>query len=183
MQFVPSEISGVFTIELDKRGDDRGFFARAFCTEELSNAGLETDIQQINNSVTAEKAVLRGLHFQRPPHAEVKIVRCVSGAIWDVVVDIREGSPTFGKWFGTDLTAENRTMMYVPKGFAHGFVTLTEHAEIIYFVSSKYAPQAEGGLRWDDSRLAIDWPLRPSSMSTKDESWPLLDDDFVAIAV
>ena len=113
----------------------------------------------------------------------MKIVRCVSGAIWDVVVDIREGSPTFGKWFGTDLTAENRTMMYVPKGFAHGFVTLTEHAEIIYFVSSKYAPQAEGGLRWDDPRLAIDWPLRPSSMSTKDRSWPLLDDDFVAIDV
>lgn len=132
--------------------------------------GLETRWVQMNNSMSIEIGTLRGLHFQRPPQAEVKIVRCLYGAIWDVIVDIRKGSPTYGCWFGTELSSENRTMMYVPRGFAHGFVSLTGPAEIIYLVSAPYSPEHEGTLRWDDPMHGIAWPMVPRMISDKDKA-------------
>ena len=178
MKFNPTPLKGAYTIDLEKRGDDRGFFGRFFCENEFADAGLETRFVQVNNSLTAKKGTLRGLHYQLPPAAEVKVVRCIRGALWDVIVDIRAGSPTFGKWFGAELTAENRTMMYVPRGFAHAFVTLEDDTEALYLVSAFYSPENERGVRWNDPAVAIDWPITPSEISEKDSNWPDLDPEF-----
>ena len=159
-------------IDLEKRGDDRGFFARYFCEREFSANGLETRFVQINNSLSARKGTLRGLHYQLPPAAEVKVVRCVRGAFWDAIVDLRPDSPTFKRWFGLDLTADNRLMMYVPRGFAHAILTLTDDAEAIYLVSAFYGPEQERGLRWNDPAIGIEWPIEPVEISPKDASWP-----------
>ena len=148
MKFNPTPLEGAYTIEIEKRGDDRGFFARFFCEKEFREAGLETRFVQINNSLTGLKGTLRGLHYQLPPNAEVKVVRCIRGELWDVILDLRAGSSTFGKWFGAELTAENRRMMYVPRGFAHGFVTLTDDTEALYLVSAFYGPEQERGVRY-----------------------------------
>jgi len=180
MKFNPTPLAGACTIDLEKRGDDRGFFARLFCETEFAEAGLETRFLQINNSLSGSKGTLRGLHYQLPPAAEVKVVRCVRGALWDVILDLRAGSASFGKWFGTELSAENRTMMYVPRGFAHGFVTLTDDAEAIYLVSAAYSPDNERGVRYDDPAVGIEWPLQPADISDKDRNWPDLDADFHA---
>ncbi len=141
MKFHETPLQGAYTIELEKRGDDRGFFARFFCEKEFGAAGLETRFVQINNSLTATKGTLRGLHYQLPPAAEVKVVRAIKGALWDVIVDLRAGSPTYLKWFGAELSEDNRLMMYVPRGFGHGFVTLTDNVEALYLVSAFYAPE------------------------------------------
>src|SRR3972149_5142793 len=133
-------LPGAYLIELEKRGDDRGFFARMFCQREFADRGLVSDFVQVNDSLSAERGTLRGLHYQLPPHAETKVVRCVRGAIWDCILDLRPQSTTFGKWFGAELSAENRHMMYIPQGFAHGFISLTSDAEAIYFVDQFYAP-------------------------------------------
>lgn len=178
MRFTPTPLSGAFTIDLDKRGDDRGFFARAFCEREFAAAGLETRFVQINNSLSTRRGTLRGLHYQLAPAAEVKVVRCVRGALWDVILDLRAGSPSFGQWFGAELTAENRTMMYVPRGFAHGLITLTEDVEAVYLVSAFYAPEHERGVRFDDPGHGIDWPIAPVEISDKDRTWPDLDAAF-----
>ncbi len=180
MKFNPTPLAGACTIDLEKRGDDRGFFARLFCETEFAEAGLETRFLQINNSLSGSKGTLRGLHYQLPPAAEVKVVRCVRGALWDVILDLRAGSASFGKWFGAELSAENRTMMYVPRGFAHGFVTLTDDAEAIYLVSAAYSPDNERGVRYDDPSVGIEWPLQPVDISDKDRNWPDLDADFHA---
>lgn len=181
MQFLPTPLSGAFTIELEKRGDDRGFFARYFCEDEFAKAGLETRFKQINTSLSARAGTLRGMHYQLPPSAEVKVVRCVRGSLWDVIVDLRPQSPSFGKWFGAELNAENRTMMYVPRGFAHGFVTLTDDAEAIYLVSDSYDPKSERGMRYDDPWHGIVWPREPVDISDKDRNWPLFDKEFHGI--
>ena len=131
MIFEETPVAGVYTIELEKRGDDRGFFARVFCEREFAELNLTTSFVQVNNSTSADRGTLRGMHYQLAPHAETKIVRCIRGALWDCVIDLRPESPSFGKWFGTELSAENRTMMYVPKGCAHGFVTLQEDTESV----------------------------------------------------
>lgn len=178
MIFNKTPLEGAYTIDLEKRGDDRGFFARFFCEKEFKEAGLISDFVQINNSLTSKKGTLRGLHYQLPPAAEVKVVRCIRGALWDVIVDIREGSPTFGKWLGAELTAENRTMMYVPQGFAHAFVTLTDDTEALYLVSSFYSPGNERGVRWNDPAVGIEWPIEPAEISEKDGKWPDLDPEF-----
>lgn len=178
MKFNPTPLDGAYTIELEKRGDDRGFFARFFCENEFAEAGLETKFVQINNSLTGKKGTLRGLHYQLPPSAEVKVVRCIRGALWDVILDLRAGSPTFGKWFGAELSAENRTMMYVPRGFAHAFVTLTDDAEALYLVSAFYAPDLERGVRFNDPAHGIEWPIEPAEISEKDRNWPDLDPEF-----
>ncbi len=180
MKFNPAPLVGACTIDLEKRGDDRGFFARLFCETEFAQAGLETRFLQINNSLSGARGTLRGLHYQLPPAAEVKVVRCVRGALWDVILDLRAGSASFGKWFGAELSAENRTMMYVPRGFAHGFVTLTDDAEAIYLVSAAYSPDNERGVRYDDAAVGIEWPLEPVDISEKDRNWPDLDADFHA---
>ena len=154
--------------------DERGLFARAFCAREFAAQGLETSYVQANISTNARAGTVRGLHFQRAPHAEVKLVRCVKGAIYDVIVDMREGSQTYRRSFGAELSDENGLMMYVPKGFAHGYQALADSASVFYMVSAFYAPQAEGGLRFDDPKLAIKWPRAVSDVSDKDARWPLL---------
>jgi dTDP-4-dehydrorhamnose 3,5-epimerase len=171
MIFHKTPLADAHVIELEKRGDSRGFFARFFCENEFGAAGLETRFKQINNSVSAAKGTLRGMHYQLAPSAEVKVVRCVRGALWDCIIDLREGSPTYGKWHGVELTAENRLAFYVPRGFAHGFITLTDDTEALYLVSDLYAPDKERGVRWNDPVFGIDWPITPTEISDKDAQW------------
>jgi dTDP-4-dehydrorhamnose 3,5-epimerase len=132
----------------------------------------------MNNSLSSQKGTLRGLHYQLPPSGEVKVVRCIRGALWDVIVDLRPDSPSYLKWFGEELTAENRKMMYVPRGFAHALITLTEDTEALYLVSNKYDPARERGVRWNDQAIGIDWPIAPVEISEKDGKWPDLDPEF-----
>lgn len=168
MKFTPTPLAGAYLVDLEKRGDDRGFFARAFCEREFAEHGLPTAYVQVNNSLSADKGTLRGMHYQLSPHAETKVVRCVRGALWDCLVDLRPESPTFKQWYGAELSAENRTMMVVPKGFAHGFITLTDDAEAFYFVDEFYAPEHERGVRWNDPEFGIQWPIEPVVLSDKD---------------
>lgn len=178
MKFYKTPLEGAYTIELDKRGDDRGFFARLFCQREFEAAGVPMSAVQINNSLSAKAGTLRGMHYQLPPAAEIKVVRCIRGALYDAIIDIRPDSPTFGKWFGVELTAENRTMILVPRGFAHGILTLTDDTEAFYLVSSFYGPEQERGIRFDDPRFGIGWPLAPVEISPKDRAWPDFDPTF-----
>jgi dTDP-4-dehydrorhamnose 3,5-epimerase len=168
-------LQGAGLIELDKHGDDRGFFARLFCEREFSDAGLVSHFVQVNNALSRRKGTLRGLHYQLDPAAEVKMVRCIRGAIWDVILDLRPGSATFGQWYGAELNHDNRLMMYVPKGFAHGLITLCDDSEVIYLVSEFYAPDQERGIRWNDPHFAIAWPAAPAEISDKDAAWPDFD--------
>jgi dTDP-4-dehydrorhamnose 3,5-epimerase len=181
MLFRETPLKDAWLIDLSTKGDDRGFFARLFCENEFRSAGLETNFVQINTSFTAKAGTLRGMHYQLPPSAEVKVVRCVGGIMWDCIVDLRPPSPTFGKWFGATLSAENRTMMYVPRGFAHGFVTLSDDVEAFYLVSAFYAPALERGLRWDDPYFGIEWPHQPVEMSARDGSWPTFEASYHGI--
>jgi dTDP-4-dehydrorhamnose 3,5-epimerase len=176
--FQATAIKGAFLIDLEKRGDDRGFFARVFCEDEYSAHGLERHFVQVNNSLSSTAGTLRGMHYQLPPSAEVKVVRCIRGALYDAIIDLRPDSPTFRQWFGAELTAENRRMMYVPRGCAHGFITLTPDAEALYLVSDRYGPQQERGVRWDDPSIGIKWPTDPREISAKDQGWPDLSSDF-----
>ncbi|NWJ27279.1 dTDP-4-dehydrorhamnose 3,5-epimerase [Rhizobium sp. RM] len=178
MIFHKTPLDGARLIELEKRGDDRGFFARFFCEKEFAAEGLETRFVQINNSLSSKKGTLRGLHYQLPPSGEVKIVRAIRGALFDVIVDLRAGSPSFGKWFGAELSAENRMMMYVPRGFGHAFITLTDDTEALYLVSDFYAPDCERGVRYNDPAIGIEWPIEPIEISEKDKSWPDLNAEF-----
>jgi len=168
MQFIPTPLAGAFLIDLEKRGDDRGFFARAFCEQEFAAHQLVSRFVQVNNSLSAFKGTLRGMHYQLAPKGETKLVRCIRGALWDAILDLRPESPTFGQHFGAELSAENRRMMYVPKGFAHGFITLQDDTEAFYFVDEFYSPEQERGLRWNDPRFAIKWPAEPVVLSDKD---------------
>ncbi len=168
MTFTEAPIPGAYLIDLEKRGDERGFFARAFCEREFTTHKLVTRYVQVNNSLSAEKGTLRGLHYQLAPRAETKLVRCIRGALCDLILDLRPGSPTFGHSFGADLTAENRRMMYVPKGFAHGFITLVDDTEALYFVDEFYSPECERGIRWNDPRFRLSWPTAPVVLSEKD---------------
>jgi len=178
MEFRETPLKDAFLVDLTAFRDERGFFARLFCADEFRSAGLEPEFVQINNSMSSKAGTLRGLHYQLPPMAEVKVIRCIHGALWDCIIDLRPDSPTFGRWFGTTLSAENRTMLYVPRGFAHGFITLTDDAEALYLVSARYAPERERGLRWNDPRFAIEWPRQPTEISDKDRSWPSFDPEY-----
>lgn len=175
MLFTEAPVAGVYLIDLEKRGDDRGFFARVFCRNEFIAKGLSPDMVQINTSLSVQKGILRGMHYQLAPGAEVKVVRCIRGALYDVVLDLRPDSLTFGKSFGAELSAENRTMMYVPKGCAHGFITLAENTEAFYLVDNVYAPDLERGVRYNDPRFGIVWPATPTEISQKDQNWPDFD--------
>ncbi|MCG2673215.1 dTDP-4-dehydrorhamnose 3,5-epimerase [Bradyrhizobium sp. WYCCWR 12774] len=166
---------------MEKRGDDRGFFARLFCQREFETAGVPMSAVQINNSLSAKAGTLRGMHYQLPPAAEIKVVRCIRGALYDAIIDIRPDSPTFGKSFGVELTAENRMMIMVPRGFAHGILTLTDDTEAFYLVSAFYGPEQERGIRFDDPRFGIDWPRSPVEVSPKDRTWPDFDPNFHGI--
>jgi dTDP-4-dehydrorhamnose 3,5-epimerase len=178
MKFHTTPLHGARLIELERRGDDRGFFARFFCEREFAEAGLVNRFVQVNNSLTGKAGTLRGLHYQLAPAAEVKVVRCIRGALYDAIVDLRPDSPTFGKSFGAELNSENRLMMYVPRGFAHAILTLQDDTEALYLVSDFYSPENERGLRWNDPRFRIEWPIAPREVSDKDGKWPDFDHEF-----
>lgn len=172
MIFTPTELEGAYLIELRKIEDERGFFARAFCGEEFAAQGLNPLVVQCNVAFNRQEGILRGMHFQREPHAEVKLVRCTRGAVFDVIIDLRPHSPSYTRWLGVDLTEDNRRMLYIPEGFAHGYQTLTDNAEIFYQVSKPYAPTHEAGVRWNDPVFHIRWPETPHRIiSLKDQGW------------
>jgi dTDP-4-dehydrorhamnose 3,5-epimerase len=175
MIFHETPLAGARLIEPETRGDARGFFARLFCEREFGAAGLETRFVNLNNSLSGAAGTLRGLHYQIGAAAEVKVVRCISGALYDAIVDLRPGSPTYLQGFGATLSADNRLMMYVPRGFAHAILTLAPDTEALYLVSNHYAPAAERGLRWNDPRLGLSWPIAPQEISAKDAAWPDFD--------
>lgn len=181
MIFNPLDLNGAFTIDVEPFKDNRGFFTRTFCEREFAKQNLIQHFVQSNHSGTLGKGVIRGMHFQHPPFAEVKLVKCVQGAVYDVIIDVRKDSPTFLKWFGAELNAENKRMMYVPEGFAHGFQTLTEYSEITYMVSNFYNKESERGIRYNDPEIRIDWPLPVSLVSDKDMHIPLVNEEFKGI--
>lgn len=173
MEFVPLELPGAYLIELEPHYDGRGFFARTWCRDEFAARHLNTEIAQCSTSRTDRAGTLRGLHFQRPPHAEAKLVRCTRGAIFDVIVDLRRGSETHGEWFGVELHERRGNAIYVPEGFAHGFQTLTADAEVLYTISTPYAPDYASGVRWDDPTFGIEWPATSErTISERDRAWP-----------
>ncbi|HEY7230947.1 MAG TPA: dTDP-4-dehydrorhamnose 3,5-epimerase [Pseudolabrys sp.] len=174
MRFTPMALSGAYLIQLEPRVDARGTFARAFCAHEFAAKGLTASFVQANISSNVRAGTVRGLHFQNAPHTETKLVQCVKGSVYDVIVDIRKESATYLRWAGVELSDSNGAMMYVPAGFAHGYQTLSDGANVLYLVSEFYAPEAEGGLRYSDPKLEIEWPLAVSDISEKDGRWPLL---------
>jgi dTDP-4-dehydrorhamnose 3,5-epimerase len=172
MKFTQTSIAGAWLVTLEPRGDDRGSFARSFCTAEFASHGLETSYIQQNVSRSAKKGTLRGMHFQLGVHAEVKLIRCAAGAVFDVLMDIRPESPTYGAWYGAQLSGDNNTQMYAPAGVAHGFITLTDDVEVTYLNSAAYAPGQEGGVRWNDPAFNVAWPTEVTVIAPKDETWP-----------
>lgn len=176
MIFTPLPLSGAFRVDLEHRGDSRGFFARMFCSDEFASQGLTTQWVQCNTSFTTARGTVRGLHYQRPPMAETKLLRCLKGAIFDVIVDLRPASSTYARWHGEQLDDQNRSMICVPEGFAHGFQTLTPNVEMLYFHSAPYSAEHEVGLHWNDRSLAIDWPLPVTEVSARDAAFPTLED-------
>ena len=176
-----TELAGLKVIERQRLSDARGFLARIFCAEEFDAIGWQHPIAQINHTSTADQGTIRGMHFQHPPHCEMKLVSCLRGEVWDVAVDIRAGSPTFLHWFGAHLSADNCRALLIPEGFAHGFQTLTDTVELLYCHSAAYAAGAEGGLNPRDPQLAIDWPLPVTEISARDLSHPLIHNDFQGV--
>lgn len=172
MKFLPTELNGTYIIELNPLEDERGFFARTFCTDTFRDKGLVSNFVQCNVSFNQKKGTLRGMHYQISPHEEVKLVRCTAGAIYDVIVDLREDSPTFKKWIAVELSAKNRKILYIPAGFAHGFQTLTDEAEVFYQMSNCYVPGAARGIRWNDPQFHIQWPEDQRIISSKDQQYP-----------
>jgi dTDP-4-dehydrorhamnose 3,5-epimerase len=175
MIFKESTLAGAYTIELARVDDERGFFARTYCAEEFAARGLPAQMPQCSVSFNSRKGTLRGLHFQAAPHTEEKLVRCTAGAIFDVIVDLRVDSPTQRRWFATELTADNRRSLFIPRGFAHGFITMRDDTEVLYMISVPYAPGHDRGVRWNDPALAIQWPIEPAVISARDAGYPLLD--------
>ena len=173
MNFVSTTLAGAVIVELERREDERGFFARSFCQREFAEQGLDPCVAQCNVSFNRRRGTLRGLHWQAPPHAEAKLVRATRGALWDVIVDLRPDSATYCEWFGVELTAENRRALYVPPGFAHGFQTLVDDVEVFYQMSAFYAADAQQGARWDDPEFGIEWPIRPPFLSPRDATYPV----------
>jgi dTDP-4-dehydrorhamnose 3,5-epimerase len=181
MIFTPTPLAGAFTIDLEPFSDERGWFARFYDRKEFEPIGHTRDWVQLNQSVSYTKGTLRGLHFQFPPFREIKMVRCIAGAVYDVIVDLRIGSPTFLQTFGAELSAGNSKMLYIPEGFAHGFQTLEANSALLYHHTEYYTPGAEGGLRYDDPALAIQWPLPVTVISERDVRHPLVDKHFKGI--
>ena len=175
MKFAETRLKGAYIVQPELLSDKRGFFARSWCVREFGSFGLETRLVQCSISCNRKKGTLRGMHYQVPPFAEDKLVRCVRGSIHDVIVDLRRNSETFGRHIGVTLTEENRTMLHIPKGFAHGFLTLEDDTEVHYQMSEFYSPECARGFRWDDPSLEIDWPGEVRVISGKDRSYPDLD--------
>jgi dTDP-4-dehydrorhamnose 3,5-epimerase len=178
MLFQRTSLKDATLIELEKWGDDRGFFARTMCREEFAAHGLATDFVQQNTSFSVHRGTIRGMHYQLPPYTEAKLVRCIAGAVVDIIVDLRRQSPTYMKHERFELDDRNRLQLYVPPGFAHAFQTVSGNAEVSYLVSAPYMPSAERGVRYSDPALGISWPLPVSVVSEKDASWPLLQENW-----
>ena len=166
------ELAGAFVVESEPIEDERGWFARIYDESELEQNGVATRFAQGSLAFNKERGTLRGLHYQADPHAEAKLVRCIRGAVHDVIVDLRPGSPTFKRWLAVELTAASGRMLYVPEGLAHGYLTLENESETLYLISAPYAPEAARGVRWDDPAFGIEWPHEPRVMSEKDKAWP-----------
>lgn len=179
----PLPLSGAAVVDTTPYRDNRGSFARFFCANELAELVGERRIININHSRTAKPGAVRGMHFQRPPKAEMKLIRCLKGKVWDVAVDLRKGSSTFLKWHAETLTPENARMIIIPEGFAHGFQALEADSELLYLHTAPYAPECEGGLRFDDPALGITWPLGVTELSERDGKYPLLDGGFEGISL
>lgn len=176
MIFTETNLKGVYKIDLEKKGDDRGFFARVFCKNEYAKYNLNSDIVQINTSVTPNKGTFRGLHYQLPPKAEDKIIKVVKGSLFDITVDLRPNSPTYMQNYTTEISADNRTMMYIPKGCAHGYLILEDYTEVVYMVTEFYSPENERVLRWNDPKISVKLPYEPVYFSQKDTSAPDFDE-------
>ncbi len=174
MIYHQTSLNDAYILELEQIVDERGFFARSWCKEELESQGLDGDLVQCSLSFNSKKDTLRGMHFQIPPHEETKLVRCTNGAIFDVIIDLRVQSSTYMRWMGVELSSENRKMLYIPKGFAHGYQTLAHESEVFYFISEAYHPEAARGVHWNDPAFQIDWPKAEHRViSSKDSSWPM----------
>ncbi len=172
MRFIETELKGAYIIEPQSIEDERGFFARSFCVEEFATRGLNPQIVQCNISYNRQKGTLRGMHYQTDPYAEAKLVRCTKGAIYDVIVDLRQDSQTFGQWIGVELTAANRRSLYAPEELAHGFQTVEDDTEVFYQMSQFYQPQAARGFRWNDPKFNIQWPIEELIISPRDQGYP-----------
>lgn len=173
MIFTETNVKGAFLVAPQAFEDERGYFNRAFCAKEFQAAGLEHNFVQANMSGSSINGTLRGLHYQASPYEETKVLRCIAGSVFDVVLDVRPGSETFGQWYGAELTSKNRSMLYIPGGCAHGYMTLEENTEVYYLVSAYYQPGAERGIRWNDPRFNIQWPIEGfPTLSEKDRDWP-----------
>ncbi len=183
MKFIKANLKDLYIVQFESFQDERGKFYRVFCKNEMNEIGHKENIVQINQSKTMKKGSIRGMHFQYPPMAEIKMVKCLSGAVYDVAIDLRKTSSSFLQWHGEILSAENLKMMYIPKGFAHGFQTLKKNSELLYFHTEFYSPQHEGGIRYDDPLINIQWPLKITDISKKDYSYELLSNDFIGIEI
>jgi dTDP-4-dehydrorhamnose 3,5-epimerase len=172
MIFTETPIAGAYVIEVERMEDDRGFFARTWCQREFEKHGLDSRLVQCNLSFNRSKGTLRGMHYQAPPHAEAKLVRCTAGAFYDVIVDLRPGSKSFRQWFGIELTADNRRALFIPEGLAHGFLTLADQTEVFYQMSEFYTPEGARGVRWDDPVFGIRWPAAVAVISPRDAAYP-----------
>jgi dTDP-4-dehydrorhamnose 3,5-epimerase len=175
MIFTELPLAGAFAVDLQELADERGFFARSYCVEEFAAKGLGPELRQCSVSYNARKGTLRGMHYQDAPHEEHKLVRCTAGAVFDVIIDIRKSSPTYRRWHGAQLTQANRRSLFIPPGFAHGFMSLTDDAEVYYMISASHAPQFSRGLRWSDPAFDIEWPMAPTVISARDAAYPLID--------
>jgi len=176
-------LAGLKLVERMNLGDSRGFLSRLFCAEELASAGWQKPIAQINHTLTAKRGAVRGMHFQRPPYAEMKLVSCLRGRVWDVAVDLREGSDTLLHWHAEELSADNQRALLIPEGFAHGFQALTDDVELLYCHSAAHQSESEGGLNPQDLKLAIEWPLEIAELSDRDAHHPMIDQDFAGFVV
>lgn len=174
MKATETELKGVFVLEPQVFGDARGWFMESWSQRKMHDAGIDVQFVQDNQSFSAQKGTLRGLHYQLNPMCQAKLLRCTRGKIFDVAVDIRKGSPQYGKWVGVELSAENKKQLFIPRGFAHGFITLTDDVEVQYKADNYYAPECDGNIRWDDPDIGVEWPLKPVILSEKDSKAPLL---------
>lgn len=172
MIFTKTNLNGAYVIDIEKKEDNRGFFARTFCAQEFLSNELDSTFVQANTSFNYKKGTLRGMHFQKSPYEEDKLVRCTKGSIFDVIIDLRKDSPTYKKWFGVELSEENRKSLFVPKGFAHGYMTLEDNSEVTYLVTEFYTPEADSGIKFNDPAFNIEWPMDPVVISEKDANHP-----------
>ncbi len=183
MKFTETVLKGSYVIDLEPMIDERGWFVRTFCKDEFRRIGHTAEWVQLNHSFTKKKGTIRGMHFQLSPFTEIKLVRCISGAVFDVIIDLRKSSSTFLKWFGVELSAENKKMIYIPEGFAHGFQSLTKDCELLYHHSALYTPGFEGGIRYNDKFVNINWPKKVTEISKRDKEHPLLNESYEGINI